>query len=76
MDLGGAPAQMAPAATEWFERQQWRDVQRPASDPWLPRVGRGGKVGTGPLGGTGIQLYTSCEASSVCPAATKILEIS
>lgn len=51
----------APTATEWLGRQKLRGVQCPASGLWLPRIGRGGKVVTGPLGVTSIQVYTSCE---------------
>lgn len=77
MDLGGVPAQMlmAPAATKWPGRQQWKCVQCLHSALGLPRVGRGGKAGTGPLESTGSQTYTGCEKPLVCRTAMKIVEM-
>lgn len=75
--LGRSMAQVlrAPAAAEWFGRQGWRAVQHPPPGLGLSRVSKGGRVGTGPLGSTGIQVYSSCEKPSAYPAGTKILEI-
>lgn len=72
MNLGGAPA-----AAEWIERQWWGGMYSalPLTYGCLDLVGVA-KWAQALCGGTGIQLYTSCEEPSACPATTKILEIS